>query len=84
MFFVSPHDNSEMMLTPELSIHFQNQIGADIMMQLDDVVHTSVRGARVEEAMERSLRSARFSVLVCVVARHLQSQDSSSNLQSKD
>lgn len=26
------------MLTPEESIHIQNAIGADIMMQLDDVV----------------------------------------------
>jgi queuine tRNA-ribosyltransferase len=27
-----------MMLTPEESMHIQNQIGADIMMALDDVV----------------------------------------------
>ena len=36
--FQSPHDGSEMMLTPEESMHIQNQIGADIMMALDDVV----------------------------------------------
>jgi tRNA-guanine transglycosylase len=54
--FVSPHDSTTMMLTPEHSIGIQNQIGADIIMQLDDVVHTSVTGPRVEEAMERSLR----------------------------
>lgn len=36
--FQSPVDGKLMMLTPEESIRCQNQIGADIMMQLDDVV----------------------------------------------
>ena len=36
--FKSPLDGSEMLLTPEQSIQCQNEIGADIMMQLDDVV----------------------------------------------
>lgn len=36
--FRSPYDGSECMLTPEESIEIQNAIGADIMMQLDDVV----------------------------------------------
>lgn len=36
--FNSPVDGSEMMLTPEQSIQCQNEIGADICMQLDDVV----------------------------------------------
>lgn len=43
--FQSPHDGSEMMLTPEHSIHLQNVIGADIMMQLDDVVSSLVSGS---------------------------------------
>ena len=30
--------------------------GADIIMQLDDVVHVLTKGARVEEAMWRSVR----------------------------
>eukprot|EP00056_Hartaetosiga_gracilis_P020119 m.17646 g.17646 ORF g.17646 m.17646 type:complete len:423 (+) comp8178_c0_seq2:61-1329(+) len=54
--FRSPHDGSDMLLTPEHSIHLQNVIGADIMMQLDDVVSSLVTGPRVEEAMERSVR----------------------------
>lgn len=45
-----------MLLTPEKSIEFQNAIGADIIMQLDDVVHTLTTGERVEEAMLRSVR----------------------------
>ena len=45
-----------MLLTPEHSIEIQNTIGADIIMQLDDVVHVKTTGARVEEAMWRSVR----------------------------
>lgn len=30
--FTSPHTNEPMLLTPEQSIHLQNQIGSDIMM----------------------------------------------------
>merc|ERR1712179_566949 len=36
--FESPYDGSKCMLTPERSIEIQRAIGADIMMQLDDVV----------------------------------------------
>ncbi|XP_060589468.1 queuine tRNA-ribosyltransferase catalytic subunit 1-like, partial [Ruditapes philippinarum] len=54
--FQSPHDGSEMMLTPEKSIEIQNSIGADIIMQLDDVVHSTTTGPRVEEAMYRTIR----------------------------
>ena len=51
--FKSPHDGSMMMLTPEHSMAIQNSIGADIMMQLDDVVSSTTTGPRVEEAMHR-------------------------------
>eukprot|EP01006_Ploeotia_vitrea_P023566 TRINITY_DN56093_c0_g1_i1.p1 TRINITY_DN56093_c0_g1~~TRINITY_DN56093_c0_g1_i1.p1 ORF type:complete len:391 (+),score=8.02 TRINITY_DN56093_c0_g1_i1:31-1203(+) len=54
--FLSSHDGSKIMMTPEESIRLQNSIGSDIMMQLDDVVHVSTRGPRVEEAMNRSIR----------------------------
>ncbi|KAK9235687.1 tRNA-guanine(15) transglycosylase-like protein [Lipomyces kononenkoae] len=54
--FLSPHDGSPMLLTPEHSIELQNSIGSDIIMQLDDVVHTLTTGPRVEEAMHRSIR----------------------------
>lgn len=54
--FQSPRDGSEMLLTPEKSIELQNAIGADIMMQLDDVVPSLTTGPRVEEAMERTIR----------------------------
>jgi queuine tRNA-ribosyltransferase catalytic subunit len=44
------------MLTPERSMEIQNTIGADIMMALDDVVPPTTDSARVDEAMERSIR----------------------------
>lgn len=55
--FLSPHDGSPMLLTPEHSISLQNTIGSDIIMQLDDVlVTTSPDAQRMREAMERSVR----------------------------
>lgn len=55
--FLSPHDKTPMLLTPEHSISLQNSIGSDIMMQLDDVIATtSPDHARIEEAMHRSVR----------------------------
>ncbi|EEY22140.1 queuine tRNA-ribosyltransferase [Verticillium alfalfae VaMs.102] len=55
--FLSPHDGSPMLLTPEHSISLQNTIGSDIIMQLDDVlVTTSPDKERMREAMERSVR----------------------------
>ncbi|PLN79140.1 tRNA-guanine(15) transglycosylase-like protein [Aspergillus taichungensis] len=55
--FLSPHDGSPMLLTPEHSISLQNSIGSDIIMQLDDVIATtSPDHARIHEAMERSVR----------------------------
>lgn len=54
--FKSPYDGTQCMLTPEHSMEIQNAIGADIMMQLDDVVKTTTTGPRVEEAMHRTYR----------------------------
>eukprot|EP00882_Tetradesmus_deserticola_P015291 GHRQ01016287.1.p1 GENE.GHRQ01016287.1~~GHRQ01016287.1.p1 ORF type:complete len:396 (+),score=137.37 GHRQ01016287.1:682-1869(+) len=55
--FQSPVDGSRMLLTPEESIGIQNDLGADIMMQLDDVVPaTNTDLARFEEATHRTTR----------------------------
>ncbi|PWA02895.1 hypothetical protein BB558_000953 [Smittium angustum] len=54
--FENPYDGQKMLLTPEESIGLQNTIGADIIMQLDDVVSSLISGPRVEEAMHRSIR----------------------------
>lgn len=55
--FRSPIDGTEMLLTPEESINFQNNIGSDIMMQLDDVVSSICTDRdRFIEATARSVR----------------------------
>ncbi|XP_053604740.1 queuine tRNA-ribosyltransferase catalytic subunit isoform X1 [Plodia interpunctella] len=55
--FRSPYDDSEIMLSPEKSIEIQNCIGADIIMQLDDVVQTTFQNYdRIKEATERTSR----------------------------
>ncbi|VDB92377.1 unnamed protein product [Peniophora sp. CBMAI 1063] len=54
--FASPFDGSPTMLTPEESMSIQHAIGADIIMQLDDVVPSLETGPRVEEASRRSVR----------------------------
>ena len=55
--FLSPHDGTPMLLTPEHSIDLQHSIGSDIIMQLDDVIATtSVDDGRMREAMLRSVR----------------------------
>ncbi|ESK97075.1 queuine trna-ribosyltransferase [Moniliophthora roreri MCA 2997] len=54
--FQSPFTGEPTMLTPEESISIQHAIGADIIMQLDDVVPSLMAGPRVVEAMERSIR----------------------------
>nr|ACO10794.1 Probable queuine tRNA-ribosyltransferase [Caligus rogercresseyi] len=56
--FQSPYDpESTILLTPELSTQIQNTIGADIMMQLDDVVDaTHVDPQRFQVAQERTVR----------------------------
>lgn len=47
----------EVMLTPEHSIEIQNAIGADIIMQLDDVVKTTIPDKeRIKESVHRTTR----------------------------
>ena len=55
--FQSPVDGSRMLLTPEQSMAIQNDLGADIMMQLDDVVPaTNTDPERFREATFRTTR----------------------------
>eukprot|EP00928_Gymnodinium_smaydae_P015670 TRINITY_DN15802_c0_g1_i1.p1 TRINITY_DN15802_c0_g1~~TRINITY_DN15802_c0_g1_i1.p1 ORF type:complete len:477 (-),score=98.95 TRINITY_DN15802_c0_g1_i1:102-1457(-) len=56
--FEDPKDaNSRMLLTPEESIRSQNDIGADIIMALDDVVSsTETSRERILEATHRTFR----------------------------
>ncbi|VDD82678.1 unnamed protein product [Mesocestoides corti] len=55
--FCSPHDGSEMLLTPEESVgRIQASIGSDIVMQLDHVLHVKTTGENVYDATRRSVR----------------------------
>ncbi|KJH43455.1 putative tRNA-guanine transglycosylase [Dictyocaulus viviparus] len=54
--FESPYTAELVTLTPEMSIEIQEALGADIMMQLDHVVHVLTTGSIVEQAMKRSIR----------------------------
>ncbi|OAF72040.1 hypothetical protein A3Q56_00171 [Intoshia linei] len=56
VMFTSPVDETKMMLTPEKSMEIQNNLGADIIMQLDDVISSRISGERVKIAMNRSIR----------------------------
>lgn len=48
--------DTNIMLTPEQSIEIQNTLGADIIMQLDDVLNPLESKKKLEIGMERSLR----------------------------
>jgi tRNA-guanine transglycosylase len=55
--FESPADGTRMLLTPEASIRAQHDIGADVVMALDDVVSSVTEdNNRFREATERTLR----------------------------
>ncbi|MDP2631296.1 MAG: tRNA guanosine(34) transglycosylase Tgt [Candidatus Uhrbacteria bacterium] len=56
--FQSHIDGSRIKLTPEGSMAMQEAIGADLIMQFDDVAAGDSIRERYEEAMERSLRWA--------------------------
>ncbi|KAJ1609541.1 queunine tRNA-ribosyltransferase [Cryptosporidium canis] len=55
--FRHPYTNANLLFTPEKSIQVQNAIGADIIMQLDDVVTAkSTDYQRFDEAVDRTTR----------------------------
>jgi len=57
VLFQSPYTGEHMMLQPEDSIRCQNEIGADIIMQLDDVISSvSTNEERFRIATFRTLR----------------------------
>lgn len=59
--FQSHIDGSHVSLSPEKSMEMQAAIGADIVMQFDDVAAGDSDRDRYEDAMERSLRWAKRS-----------------------
>src|SRR5438270_8465358 len=59
--FASHLDGSRHMLSPERSIEVQRLLGADIVMQFDQLVATTSAPDQQREAMERSIRWAKRS-----------------------
>src|SRR5436309_12257280 len=59
--FASHLDGSRHMLSPERSIEVQRLLGADIVMQFDQLVPTTSTSEQQREAMERSIRWAKRS-----------------------
>ena len=49
-------DNTHLMLTPEMSMQIQNDLGSDIIMALDDVISPFSKGGAIFDVCERSLR----------------------------
>jgi queuine tRNA-ribosyltransferase len=56
--FQSHIDGATVELTPERAIEIQNLLGADIVMQLDELIALPAADAEVERAMQLSLRWA--------------------------
>ena len=56
--FRSHIDGSQHLFTPELAIQYQEALGADIIMALDDVPAPDVHISKVKQAMERTHRWA--------------------------
>lgn len=59
--FQSPVDGASVFLTPELSIHVQHELGADICMVLDECTAYPVSVDQARASMELSLRWAERS-----------------------
>ena len=49
-------DNTHLILTPEMSMQIQNDLGSDIIMALDDVIPPISKEGAIFDACERSLR----------------------------
>lgn len=64
------------LLRPEDSMRIQHSIGADIMMQLDDVVSSLTEPVRMKEASERSVRWLDR----CIAAHSASGKDKTQNL----
>ena len=57
--FSEPKSGKKFLLTPELSIKIQRNLGVDLAMAFDDVVGYPANKTKVKEAMERTTRWAK-------------------------
>ena len=58
IFFRSPHDGQIHQITPEIAIQYQNDLGADIIMALDECPRYSTDYQYFEESLNRTLKWA--------------------------
>ena len=57
--FFAPHNGEKRALTPELCMHIQQKLGADIAMVLDDCAAPDNPYAAIRDSMRRSMRWAK-------------------------
>ena len=70
MRFRSPRDGKEMLFTPEVSIQYQEKIGADLIMAFDECIYYGAKYEYTKEATERTHRWLRR----CVAAHEREDQ----------
>lgn len=61
IFFRSPHDGQIHQITPEIAIQYQNDLGADIIMALDECPWYSTDYQYFKESLSRTLKWAEES-----------------------
>ncbi len=61
IFFRSPHDGQIHQITPEVATEYQNNLGADIIMALDECPKYSTDYNYLQESLERTLQWSRAS-----------------------
>lgn len=61
IFFRSPHDGQIHQITPEIATEYQNNLGADIIMALDECPLYSKNYDYIKESLERTLRWSKAS-----------------------
>ncbi len=56
IYFRSPHDGQIHQITPEIVIKYQNDLGADIIMALDECPRYSTNYEEIKESLTRTLK----------------------------
>ena len=62
IYFRSPHDGQIHQITPEIAIQYQNDLGADIIMALDECPRYTTDYQSIQQSLDRTLKWADESV----------------------
>ena len=79
--FKSHIDGSRHFMTPEKIIEFQNVLGSDIMMPLDECLHYPVSRSEVEESLKTTFDWAKRSKKACSTSSRTHTKSERSNLK---